>query len=140
MWTRLATVADMDAITAADRLAEVATDRRALIAKAIEDRSCFAAGREAEAEGYLLLARHHFFSRDFISLVVVHEAARRSGLASALMAAAEAACDGAQLFTSTNASNQPMRALLAKRGYLSAGTVDHLDPGDPELIFVKYVR
>jgi GNAT superfamily N-acetyltransferase len=140
MWTRLATIADMDAIAAADRLVGVEVDRRALIAKAISDGTCFVAGRSAEAEGYLLLARRHFFSRDFLSLVVVYEAARRSGLASMLMAAAEAACEGEQLFTSTNESNRPMQALLAKRGYLAAGIVTHLDAGDPELIFVKYVR
>ena len=84
-----------------------------------------------------MVKRGHFFGRDFIELVTVAPSARRSGVASALMQAAEEAANGAQLFTSTNESNLPMQHLLAKRRYLAAGIVTHLDAGDPELIFAK---
>jgi len=53
------------------------------------------------------------------------------------MDAVEANYIGKQIFTSTNQSNLPMQILLQRRGYLSAGVVLHLDPDDPELIFVK---
>jgi GNAT superfamily N-acetyltransferase len=68
---------------------------------------------------------------------MVEESARRCGLASALLTAAEAKYSGRQMFTSTNQSNRPMQTLLQRRGYLPAGIVLYLDPGDPELIFAK---
>jgi hypothetical protein len=43
-----------------------------------------------------------------------------------------------RLFVTTNTSNAPMRALLAREGYLASGTIDNIDPGDPELVFVKF--
>jgi hypothetical protein len=33
-----------------------------------------------------------------------------------------------------------MRTLLAKRGYIPSGRIENLDPGDPELVFVKFLR
>ncbi|WP_374654228.1 N-acetyltransferase family protein [Phenylobacterium sp.] len=78
-----------------------------------------------------------FFSNPFLDLLVTGEAFRRRGVASALLDAVEAAHADRKLFVSTNASNTLMRALLPARGYLPAGRVDHLDPGDPELFFVR---
>jgi hypothetical protein len=31
-----------------------------------------------------------------------------------------------------------MRRLLEKAGWLATGQIDNLDPGDPELVFVKF--
>ncbi len=44
---------------------------------------------------------------------------------------------GKRVWTSTNESNAPMRALLGSAGFVESGRVDNLDPGDPELIFVR---
>jgi len=44
-----------------------------------------------------------------------------------------------RVFTSTNESNAPMRALLGQCGYKPSGSIDNLDPGDPELVFVKFL-
>ncbi len=44
-----------------------------------------------------------------------------------------------QLFTSTNQSNRPMQALLETRGYQKAGVIHHLDPDDPEIVFMRYL-
>jgi hypothetical protein len=52
------------------------------------------------------------------------------------MRAAVGLYEGAKLFTSTNRSNLPMQALLAKLGFVQCGEVNELDPGDPELFFV----
>jgi GNAT superfamily N-acetyltransferase len=87
--------------------------------------------------GYALVSRH-FYGRTFVDLVVVAEAHRRRGVAGALMAAAEDDHDDDRLFTSTNESNSPMRTLLAGRGYQVSGLIENLDPGDPELVFVKF--
>jgi RimJ/RimL family protein N-acetyltransferase len=79
----------------------------------------------------------HFYGFPFVDLVHVAEAQRRSGAGSALMAHCEQVHDADRIFTSTNESNEPMRALLAKAAWRPAGVVHYLDPGDPELIFVK---
>jgi hypothetical protein len=45
-----------------------------------------------------------------------------------------------QVFTSTNASNQPMRSLLQAEGWSFSGELDGLDEGDPELVFYSSAR
>lgn len=95
----------------------------------------------AEAGGQVVgfvLVSDHFFSRPFVDLLVVAPSHRRRGLGRALMGKAEAAHGDDRLFTSTNESNAPMRALLAGRGYHVSGVIENLDPGDPELVFVKF--
>lgn len=52
----------------------------------------------------------------------------------------ETVCQTEKQFTSTNLSNVPMQALLAKLDYLLSGVLHHLDEGDPELVFVKYLQ
>ncbi len=140
MWIRAATDSDLAKIIRIDSAAGADADRRALILHAIAQEACWIAGREIPPEGYLTLSRRHFFGRDFVSLVMVGANARRSGLASGLFDAAEAAATTRQLFTSTNQSNRPMQALLETRGYAKAGAIDHLDPNDPEFVFVKNLR
>jgi ribosomal protein S18 acetylase RimI-like enzyme len=87
------------------------------------------------AAGFAVIGE--FFSNPFLDLIVVAEAFRRRGVASALMSELERAYADRKLFVSTNVSNAPMRRLLEARGYLPAGQVDHLDPGDPELFYVR---
>jgi ribosomal protein S18 acetylase RimI-like enzyme len=42
-----------------------------------------------------------------------------------------------QLFVTTNLSNRAMQRLLKRLEYVTCGFIDQLDPGDPEVIFVK---
>lgn len=77
-----------------------------------------------------------FMGWPFLELLLVREDLRRQGLASRLMADFEMRPD-AKLFTSTNVSNNPMRRLLDRRGWVHAGTIEHLDPGDPEMFFAR---
>ncbi len=139
MWVRLARSSDIDGIVGIDAEAGGDAYRRELILQGITEDSCWIAGRDEAPEGYLVLSRRHFYGRDFVSLVEVKESARRGGLASALFQAAETGATTPQVFTSTNRSNGPMRALLEARGYQEAGAIDHLDPGDPEIVFVRYL-
>ena len=60
-----------------------------------------------------------------------------TGYYTALMAHCAMAHERDRMFTSTNESNAPMRALLDRAGWRPAGVVHYLDPGDPELIFVR---
>jgi GNAT superfamily N-acetyltransferase len=139
IWVRLGAPSDLDALASVDANAQADPLRLPFIKAALAAGECRVAGRGEAPEGLLVIKRQHFFGRDFVELVAVAPDARRAGVASALMHTAAEAAEGEQLFTSTNESNAPMRALLAKLGYLQAGQVDHLDPGDPELIFVKYL-
>jgi ribosomal protein S18 acetylase RimI-like enzyme len=85
--------------------------------------------------GYVALD-YYFFDRGFIQHLIVDPAFRRRGIATALMRAAAERCESAEVFTSTNESNKPMQALLARLGYRHVGVVDHLDASDPEWFFV----
>ena len=62
------------------------------------------------------------------------------GVALRLLQAAVTACDTAKLFTSTNQSNVAARRLMAKAGFVPSGMIENLDEGDPELVYVKFVR
>jgi GNAT superfamily N-acetyltransferase len=102
--------------------------------RAIDGGGCFVA-EERGIVGYVALD-HTFYANGFVSLLFVREEARRRGFGEALMRAAIAACRTPKLFTSTNLSNRPMQALLAKLGFSLSGVIHDLDPGDPELVYV----
>jgi GNAT superfamily N-acetyltransferase len=112
--------------------------RRNLIDAAIAARRCWVAEQAGKVVGYGVLTKN-FFNRDFIELMHVAEGARRNGAGSALLSAIERATQAGRIFTSTNESNAPMRALLERRGYAASGRIDNLDPDDPELVFVKFL-
>ena len=112
--------------------------RREVIDSAIASRQCFVAERLGRPVGYGIFSKN-FYERDFVDLVFVSQDARRSGIATALMRAIEQTCESDRLFTSTNESNAPMRALLDKCNYKPSGRIENLDPGDPELVFVKFL-
>jgi ribosomal protein S18 acetylase RimI-like enzyme len=78
-----------------------------------------------------------FFGHRFVNVLAVASHERRNGHAGVLLAAAEANLPTDRIFTSTNRSNTPMHALLARYGWSRCGEVDQLDPGDPEVFYVK---
>lgn len=85
--------------------------------------------------GFAVVKPAHFFGRDFIELLMVDPTRRRRGIGRNLLRAAVAAAGTEQVFTSTNASNQPMRSLLQAEGWSFSGELGGLDEGDPELVF-----
>ncbi|NHR08535.1 GNAT family N-acetyltransferase [Chromobacterium haemolyticum] len=132
---RAAQAADLPALVNIDPIARGALGRRQALNHAIAAHSCWLAEAE-EVLGYGILDRS-FFQQRFIPLLMVAEAARNHGVASALMLALEAQCADDKLFTSANESNAPMRRLLHKLSYRESGRIDNLDDGDPELVFMK---
>lgn len=127
------TILDLDPNAAKD------LQRRETIDAAIAARRCWAAEGFGRVVGYGILSRN-FFRRDFIELVFVAENARRTGAGGALLAAIERSVQADRIFTSTNESNAPMRALLQKSGYQPSGRIENLDAHDPELVFVKFLK
>jgi GNAT superfamily N-acetyltransferase len=98
MWTRTATLEDLAYCLTADAFVGVTVDRTKHLQSALADRGCFVGGRFQDPEG-VLISGETFFSRPFVSLLVVEEHARRCGLASALLMAAEAKYAGRHMFT-----------------------------------------
>ena len=99
----------------------------------------FIAREDGVAVGYATAAVK-FFDRGFVWMLAVDAAHRRQGIGTALMRRAEEWCPSDQLFTSTNQSDAPARRLFESLGYLESGTVDNLDPGDPEIFFCRNLR
>ena len=82
---------------------------------------------------------HSFFEQPFVSLLIVAESQRRRGVGAMLMRHIESICPEGKLFTSTNESNAPMRALCEQLGFVRSGYIDNLDDGDPEIVYFKRV-
>jgi GNAT superfamily N-acetyltransferase len=136
---RLAGTRDRRAFVEVDPRVGSDLGRRDVVDAAIAARMCWLALRVTKPVGYGILSRK-FFSRDFIELLYVAEEERRKGVGIAILKSIEGTVTSDRVFTSTNESNAPMRALLKQCGYEPSGTVDNLDPGDPELIFVKFLK
>jgi GNAT superfamily N-acetyltransferase len=135
---RLAGTRDRRAFAEIDPRVTSDLARREIVDSAIAARMCWIAERSNKPVGYGILSRK-FFSRDFIELLYVAEEERRKGVGVAVLRAIESTIMADRVFTSTNESNAPMRALLAQCGYRPSGSIDNLDPGDPELVFVKFL-
>jgi GNAT superfamily N-acetyltransferase len=136
---RLAATRDRRALAACDP--QIASDlhRRELVDAAIAARRCWVGEYAGAVAGYAALTTN-FFNRDFVELLYVAESARRNGVGDAILETIERARRSGRIFTSANESNMAMRALLGRRDYQPSGTILNLDPGDPELVFVKFLR
>ena len=86
--------------------------------------------------GYGVIS-HRFFGRSFIDLIYIAEPLRSSGYGSELIAFLEGQSRSDDLFTSTNESNVHMQHVLEKLGYERSGVIHNLDPGDPEIVYLK---
>ena len=134
----MARPADATAIAAIDRASGIVHAPH--VPALIDDLLALGLSRMAEVgsapAGYAVVSRR-FFSRPFIELLAVAPDFRRAGVGGALLEACSAAFAGEILFTSTNQSNRPMQALLAKTGFAPSGVIENLDPGDPELVYAR---
>ena len=86
--------------------------------------------------GYLV-ADTSFYGYPFVWLVVVAQPYRRRGVATQLIKHAEWLFRGRKLFTSTNESNLASQKLMEGLGFELSGRIEHLDEGDPELVYFK---
>ncbi|KQW80073.1 hypothetical protein ASC89_08160 [Devosia sp. Root413D1] len=135
---RLATAADIDALIAIDHVATHSADRREAIAEWIALGHCHLAERDGAVAGYVALTRS-FFRSPFIEMLMVGAAFRRTGIGRTLIEHCISITPSDQkLWTSTNESNAPMRALLPQLGFEQTGAFEQLDEGDPELIFLRW--
>lgn len=103
--------------------------------RAVEQEVCLLATDGTAARGFVVLRQRHFFGRDFIDLLIVAQGHRRRGLGRLLMRSATEVATTPVVFTSTNESNEPVRALLASQHWTFSGKLDGLDRGEPELVY-----
>ena len=136
---RLATPTDFDGMVALDSNFPHGSPRAEALRGWVASSCAYVASEDGEPRGYAVMTRH-FFDRAFVELLMVGAAFRRRGIAAAMMRHLESISPTELLWTSTNESNAPMRALLAAEGYIPSGAVEGLDEGDPEMFFRKRVR
>lgn len=135
---RLAVSNDIDAIFRFDQVAQLEEHRRAFIIRSVDAGACSVMVDDEQVICYAVLD-YSFFEQGFISALYIHPDYRRRGAGLRLMQHLETVCQTHKLFTSTHLSNLPMQSLLARLGYLLSGVIHHLDEGDPELVYVKYL-
>jgi ribosomal protein S18 acetylase RimI-like enzyme len=127
-----------DDISAAIRIdaGSSGSDTRAPYIAAVADRGGLRLIEDQERTvGFCCLDDRYFFGKAFIFLLMVEPGARRRGIGRKLLGAA--ALEHTEIWTSTNRSNNAMRGLLSKTGWMFCGQIAGLDAGDPELLFKK---
>ncbi|MDH7505110.1 MAG: N-acetyltransferase [Candidatus Acetothermia bacterium] len=136
---RPATPTDISALCELDHVAQKDSRRRAFIERAVQAGNCYVVETGHLIVGYGVL-EYTFYEQGFVSMLHIHPEYRRQGAGTMLMRHMESICQTSKLFTSTNLSNLPIQALLAKLGYELSGVLHHLDRGDPELVYVKFLK
>ena len=136
---RPANESDVEALCSLDLIARSEADRREFIRRSVTSGTCFVPFAEEEVIGYGVL-NYTFYCNGCIEMLYVHSGHRRRGAGAALLQHIESLCQTSKLFTSTNLSNLPMQALLAKLGYVLSGVIHNLDEGDSEIVYFKRLR
>lgn len=136
---RLAVPLDVNTLCELDQIAQQDNQRRVFIERAVQDGNCHVIERDHQVVGYAVL-EYTFYGQGFVSMLYIHPDHRRKGAGTMLMRHIESLCRTRKLFTSTNLSNLPMQSLLVKLGYTLSGIIHHLDQGDPELVYVKFLE
>jgi ribosomal protein S18 acetylase RimI-like enzyme len=132
---RLAAMTDLPHVLASDAMA-ADPHRRERVAKALQLGECWVAESGGEGLGYMVV-NTCFYEHPFVWLVIVAERFRRRGVGTALMRHALAMFPDRKVFTSTNESNEPSRRLMESLGFERAGWIEHLDAGDPEIVYMR---
>ena len=83
---------------------------------------------------------HGFFHQSQVDMLMLHPDYRGQRIGEQLLLALERKADTPKFFVTTNLTNHRMQRLLLRMGYSPCGYIDQLDPGDPELIFLKRMR
>jgi ribosomal protein S18 acetylase RimI-like enzyme len=123
------------ALVGIDQYAQAHPSRSEAIRDALKCGECFVAEVESEAVGYAIL-NYTFYGFGFIPIIVVAPHRRRLGIASALIREVRVQCRSSKLFTSANASNEAAQSLFRTVGFRRSGTIENLDPGDPEFVYI----
>jgi ribosomal protein S18 acetylase RimI-like enzyme len=136
---RKAVESDIESLCAFDLIAQRESERREYIRREVFTGNCFVAQTDDSVIGYGVL-NYTFFKYGSIDMLYIDSKFRRSGAGAAILRHLESICRTDKLFTTTNLSNLPMQALLAKLDYVLSGVIHNLDEGDPEIVYFKRLR
>jgi ribosomal protein S18 acetylase RimI-like enzyme len=128
--------ADVAALIALDSWARAHRDRHAEIAAWVAAGACSVLEANGALLGYIVIAPS-FFHQPMIEMLMVAESTRGAGVGRSLLYWASSQYCDEKLWCSTNQSNAVMRHMLSSEGFEFAGEIDHLDPGDPEMVYVR---
>jgi len=128
--------ADAAALKARDSIVPLDPRRAASIDGWLACDVVFVAVADNEPVGYAVF-NHDFFRQGNADMLMIAIGWRGRRIGEQLLQALEQVCDTPKLFCTTNVSNHRRQRLLAHRGFLACGFIDELDPGDPELVYVK---
>ena len=129
---------DIDAAARIDRDITGAADRVQYIENLAAKGGLSVAIDRQQVVAFCCLDHNYFFERPFVSLLMVDPEFQRRGFGASLLQSIETG-PYPEIWTSTNLSNAPMRALLRSNAYRQCGQVEGLDRGDPELFFMKKI-
>jgi ribosomal protein S18 acetylase RimI-like enzyme len=136
---RRAHIADNTILKTLDFSTETESSRFDAKDKWLKHDEVFLVETENTVTGYAVLRRSGFFDRDNLEMLIIRPSHRGQGLGELLLRHIEPLVQTAQFFITTNLSNHPMQLLLKRLNYISCGFIDQLDPGDPEIVFVKKI-
>ena len=135
---RPATTEDAKAIKVLDTVVPLDSSRAVYIDKWLEKDTVLIAEFNGKVVGYGVF-NHAFFRQSQVDMLMVNENYRGQRIGEHLLLELEKLSDTPKFWVTTNLSNHRMQRLLTRLGYKPCGYIDELDPGDPEIIFVKYV-
>ena len=127
---------DLDWVLDTDPIGRTDKRRNGFLQRGVDDRRCELAVDGETPLGFAIWHRQ-FFSRPFLALLMV---APTSALPTprrrAVGHVARKLASEDRFFASTNASNEAAQRLFARLGFRRCGTIEEIDPGDPEWIYV----
>ena len=138
MEIRQAEEKDITAICSFDHLTQI-EERRRFIQNSVRSGAASVVVLDGQVVGYAVL-EYSFFAQGFMAMLYIHPEHRRKGIGSEIVRYVESICKTEKLFTSTNESNLPMHALMAKLHYIPSGFIDNLDEDDPEIVYFKKIK
>ncbi|WP_328588108.1 GNAT family N-acetyltransferase [Gottfriedia acidiceleris] len=138
MKIRSADMNDCESIVYLDSQIIGSRNRINQIKRSIKENRCIVCEMNKSIVGFMIFHKF-FFGHLFIDLIIVSPNMRRRGIAKKLMKYVEILPEK-KIFSSTNKSNIPMQKVFQSLGYIESGFIDHLDEGDPEIIFVKLIE
>jgi ribosomal protein S18 acetylase RimI-like enzyme len=127
---------DAAALKALDTVMPLDSRRAVSIDEWFERDIVFVAEVDGTVVGYAVF-NHDFFDYGNVDMLMLHRDFRGQRIGEQLLQALQGVCDTPKLFCTTNVSNHRMQRLLSRCGFLACGFIDELDPGDPELVYVK---
>ena len=134
---RPATIEDADAIKALDTVVLLDPSRAVYIDEWLAKDTVLVAEFNNRVVGYGVF-NHAFFRQSQVDMLMVDESYRGQRIGEHLLLELEKLSDTPKFWVTTNLSNHRMQRLLTRLSYKPCGYIDELDPGDPEMIFVKH--